>query len=142
MYKKIFCPIDGSETSDRGLKEAILLAKDQHAHLCFLHVVDLSVLIMYSPIVGGEFDTLREGGQSLLNKAVAAAQAQGLAAESRLAEIMTGSPGPTIVEEAEKYGADLIVMGTHGRRGLSRVLLGSDAATVIGQARVPVLLAK
>ncbi len=141
MFQKIFCPIDGSEPSERGMKEAILLARDQRAHLAFLHVVDLSPLIMYGPIVE-DFDRFREAGRELLATAVAAAQVQGVSAEIRMAEIMTGRPGETIAEEARKYGADLIVIGTHGRRGLSRALLGSDAAAVIGCSAIPLLLVK
>jgi nucleotide-binding universal stress UspA family protein len=142
MYKKIFCPIDGSETSNRGMREAIELAKDQQAQLCFLHVVDFSVLIMYTPVIENSFDAIRDAGQEILNSAVAAARDRGVSAESRLAEILTGRPAPTIVEEAEKYGADLIVIGTHGRRGISRLLLGSDATGVVSTGKMPVLLVK
>jgi nucleotide-binding universal stress UspA family protein len=141
MYRKIICPIDGSEPSEHGMKEAIQLAKDQNARLAFLHVVDLSPLIVYGPILA-DFDGFREAGQKLLATAVAAAQVQGVSAEVRMNEIMAGRPGEMIADEAKKYGADLIVMGTHGRRGFSRALLGSDAAAVIGSSDVPLLLVK
>lgn len=142
MYRKIICPVDGSEISNRGMREAIMLAKDQKAQLAFLHVVDFSALTLYGPMFGTDFEAFREAGQGILNAAIDAAREQGVAAEPRLAEIMAGAPGGTIVEEAGKYGADVIVMGTHGRRGLNRLLVGSDAATVIGQSNVPVLLVK
>lgn len=142
MYRKIFCPVDGSEISNRGLREAILLAKDQKAQLVLFHVVDFSVLTLYGPMFGTDFEAFRGAGQATLDAAVEAAKVHGIEAEPHIAEIMNGAPGLTIVQEAEKYGADLIVMGTHGRRGLSRLLVGSDAATVIGQGHIPVLLVK
>ncbi|HSB94863.1 MAG TPA: universal stress protein [Spongiibacteraceae bacterium] len=142
MYKRIFCPIDGSEPSLHCMREAIRLAKDQKAELCFFHIVDNSTLIMYMPIVESVFETMRQEGRNILESAVAAARAQDVQAEQKILEIMTGRAGPLIVEEAEKYGADLIAIGTHGRRGISRLLMGSDAAAVIGASKVPVLLVK
>lgn len=142
MYRKIFCPVDGSEPSRRGMREAILLARDQKATLRFLHVVDFSALTLYGPMFGDDFRIFREAGQALVDAAVEEAATHGVTAESHLAEIMTGGPGETIVQEAGKFGADLIVMGTHGRRGLSRLLVGSDAATVLGQCKTPILLVK
>jgi nucleotide-binding universal stress UspA family protein len=142
MYKKILCPIDGSETSDCGMAEAIHLAKDQQAELRFLHVVDNSALVMYMPVPGDAFELLRENGRKILAQAVSAARAQGIMAESKIAEIMVGRVAAVIVEEAVEFAPDLIVMGTHGRRGISRLLMGSDAATVVGTTAVPVLLVK
>lgn len=142
MYRTIFCPVDGSETSNRGMREAILLAKDQQAQLIFFNVVDFSPLALYGPTFGTEFEAFREAGKATLNRAIEEAKVHGCTAESRTAEIMTGGPGETIVRQAENCNANLIVMGTHGRRGLSRMLMGSDAAIVLGQARCPVLLVK
>lgn len=141
MYRKILCPVDGSETSERGRREATQLAKEQNAQLLLLHVVDFSPLTI-GPMFGTEFETFRDAGKDTLKKAIESTRAEGVEAETRLIEIMTGAAGPAIVQEAEKYGADLIVMGTHGRRGLSRLLIGSDASTVVGTARTPVLLVK
>jgi nucleotide-binding universal stress UspA family protein len=142
MYKKIFCPIDGSDPSIHCMNEAIRFAKDQQAKLCFFHIVDNSALVMYMPLVEGIFETLRQEGHNLLESAVTAASAQGVEAEQKMLEIMAGRAGPLIVEEADKYGADLIAIGTHGRRGISRLLMGSDAAAVVGTSTVPVLLIK
>src|SRR5689334_16081853 len=107
MYQKIFCPVDGSETSDRGMAEAIRIAKQQNAQLCFLHVVDNGALIMYAPVVESVFDAMRKRGQEILDNAVAAARAQGISAQHTLLEIMTGRVAPIIVEEAEHFHADL-----------------------------------
>ena len=142
MYKKIFCPIDGSETSNRGMAEATRFAKDQNAELCFCHVVDNSALVMYSPVIESAFEALRESGRKLLDAAVQQASAAGVSTSLRMSEIMVGRPADTIVEEAKRFHADLIVMGTHGRRGLSRLLLGSDALAVLTLSEVPVLLVK
>lgn len=142
MYKKILCPVDGSEASRNGVTEAIRLAKTLQAQLRFLHVVDIGAMVMYMPLSESVFETLRESGKEIIAEAMAAARAQGVEAESQMVEIMQGRVAPVIVDEAEKYAPDLIVMGTHGRRGLSRMLLGSDAAGVIGTSSVPVLLVK
>jgi len=142
MYQKILCPVDGSDASDRGMNEAIRLAGQQRSTLCFLHVVDNGALMMCMPVAEGAFDVLREGGQKTLTEAVEAARAQGVDAQSQLKEIIDGRVSAAIIGEAQDSGADLIVMGTHGRRGVSRLLLGSDAATVVGTSPVPVLLVK
>jgi nucleotide-binding universal stress UspA family protein len=142
MYRKIICPVDGSDTSKRGMRQAVILAREQNASLVLLHVVDFGPLTLYGPQFGTDFEAFRDAGRATLNAAVEEAQVHDVAAEPRLTEIMNGAPGETIVREAERCGADLIVMGTHGRRGLSRLLIGSDAATVVGQSRIPVLLVK
>lgn len=142
MYSKIICPVDGSDVSDRGMREAILLARDQKARLIFLNVVDLTDLVRHGPAFGTECKPWRDAGDAALAAAIEEAHEHGVKAERRMVEIMSGAPGEIIVQEAQRYDADLIVMGTHGRRGLSRLLVGSDAALVIGRCRAPVLLVK
>jgi nucleotide-binding universal stress UspA family protein len=145
MYKKILCPVDGSTTSDCGMLEAINLAKDQNAKIEFLHVID-----HYFPIVdmsGGGVnyadltEILRESGSKILKKAEDAARLSGVSTNSKLAESM-GQISRTIIDEAKQYQADLIVMGTHGTRGFERLMMGSDAETVVRTSPVPVLLVK
>lgn len=142
MYQRICCPIDGSETSRRGLDEAIRLSVDQGAQLYLLHVVDNSALTTYTPLVETLFQEGRDAGNAILAAARDAAEAQGVEAQTDLVEILAGRVGPTIAETAAALNADLIVMGTHGRRALGRLLMGSDAIAVIGNAAVPVLLVK
>lgn len=145
MYKQILSPVDGSPTSNCGMMEAIRLAKDQNAQLRFLHVVDT-----YFPLVdsAGELnvvymtDILRQSGQKILEDAEAAARKEGVVVETKMVEAFGARVAEYIVEHAHQWPADLIVMGTHGFRGVSRMLMGSDAETVVRASPVPVLLVK
>jgi nucleotide-binding universal stress UspA family protein len=85
---------------------------------------------------------LQEGGESVLAVGKARADAAGVAAETQLVECFGQRTSETILAEAEAWKAGLIVLGTHGRRGIGRLLLGSDAGQVLRNARVPVLLVR
>ena len=146
MYKKILVPIDGSPTSNLGLNEAIKLAKDQGAKLRLFHVVDEYVAVSGTdgtvPYAGDLLEALRQSGRKIIDKAEAVAKRSGLAAESVMLESFGGRAADFIVQQANKWGADLIVLGTHGRRGVKRLVMGSDAEQVVRTARVPVLLVR
>ncbi|MGD9842032.1 MAG: universal stress protein [Steroidobacteraceae bacterium] len=145
MYQKILVPIDGSETAARGLAEAIKLASNQHSTIRLVHVVnELMVVASYEgTIYSGELITaLRESGEKLLDVARHKVADAGVPVESELIEAHGGQAGKTIAADAERSQADLIVLGTHGRRGLSRVVMGSDAEQVVRTAKVPVLLVR
>ncbi len=146
MFKRILVPIDGSRTSDLGLDEAIKLAKDQHARLCLLHVVDESVLTQNvdagAAMVDRLLESLRDGGRKILDKAEAKVRKRRLRSHSVLVENMFGSVADVIVGQAKKWRAQLIVIGTHGRRGVSRVVMGSAAEGVVRTTPVPVLLVR
>jgi len=146
MYRKILVPIDGSPASGLGLKEAIKLARGGRATLCLLHVVDELVLIpdaLGAPIYLEEmFEALRKGGRRILARAEDKARASGVRAKSVLAEKIGGPVADVIVAQAKKQRADLIVLGTHGRRGVNRMVMGSDAEGVVRVAPVPVLLVR
>lgn len=143
MYKRIFCPVDGSPSSNRGMLEAIHLAKDQNAQLRFLHVIDTYVPMMD---LTADFnviqiaDSLRKSGKNILKKAVANAVKEGLTADSILKEIIGNTVSEFIVSEAKEWSADLIVMSTHGLRGIKRLVMGSDAEAVVRTSPIPVLL--
>ncbi|MGO8856056.1 MAG: universal stress protein [Steroidobacteraceae bacterium] len=145
MYKKILVPVDGSETSLLGLQHAILLAKDQKAALRLLHVVhDFLVAGGHGAAVyTSELrKDLRERGEEILKDAAGIAHWQGVEAETKLVETPAGSVGAMIAEHAEGWPADLIVLGTHGRRGIRRLVMGSDAEYVVRTTPVPVLLVR
>ena len=145
MYARILVPIDGSPTSSRGLAEAIKLAKDQKAKLKLLHVVDESFLMydMYGTAYWGDvIRTLRDGGEQLVAEARKQAAGQGVEVESGMADTMSLRVADKILQEAREWQADLIVMGTHGRRGFTHLVLGSDAEAVLHGTSVPVLLIK
>jgi nucleotide-binding universal stress UspA family protein len=145
MYKQILCPVDGSPASNCGMMEAIHLAKDQNAKLRFLHVVD-----KYFPIMDamGDFnvvyldDILRENGKKVLHKAEAAAHKAGVEADSRMVEAIGGRVSKFVMQQVKECSADLIIMGTHGLRGVERIVMGSDAETVVRNSLVPVLLVR
>ncbi len=145
MYTKILVAVDGSETSLLGLQHAILLAKDQKAALRVLHVVHdyWAADGLHGLVRSGELlNELRERGETILNEAVSLARKQDVVAEAETVETVVGSPGAAIVEYAERWPADLIVIGTHGRRGIRRLVMGSDAEYVVRVTPVPVLLVR
>ena len=143
MYKRILVPIDGSPASNLGLEEAIHLAKDQNAALRLLHV--LNEWLIVSPDAAGANpgdiqEELRAGGDALLNEADARARAAGVTTTSAMLEQMGSPVGAAILRHADEWKADLLVCGTHGRRGVRRLVLGSDAEYIIRHTRIPVLL--
>ena len=145
MYQRILVPVDGSHTSTLGLHEAIRLAIDQRASLRSIHVVDELLIAQNFEgyINAGELiDSLEASGRKALEKAAALAKKHDLKVEATMFETMGGRVADVIVREARKWKADLIVMGTHGRRGFGRMVLGSDAEAVLREARVPVLLVR
>ncbi len=145
MYKQILCPVDGSPTSNCGMTEAIQLAKNQNAKLRFLHVID-----MYFPIVDatGDFnvvnidDILRKNGNKVLKKAEAAAHKAGVVSDSQMVEAIGARVSKFVVNQAKAWPADLIVIGTHGLRGVERLVMGSDAETIVRTSPVPVLVVR
>jgi nucleotide-binding universal stress UspA family protein len=146
MYDKILVPVDGSPTSQRGLEEAMRLAKLCGAQLRLVHVVDL---LSFNLAAAGDagmtaelWDALKEGGQQILARARDQVAAVGLAVDTHLFENLAGRVADLVVDEARQWGASLIVLGTHGRRGVGRLMLGSDAEQVARHASVPVLLVR
>jgi len=149
MFKHILVAVDGSATANRGLSTAIELAADQRATLHVLHVVDdLAAMpavnegFIPADYIEGMIESLREGGRQVVAKANALAGARGIEVKTLLVESRGRSVAETILAQARRQKADLIVLGTHGRRGLRRVLLGSDAENVLRDARIPVLLVR
>jgi nucleotide-binding universal stress UspA family protein len=143
MYARILAPIDGSPTSERGLMEAINLAKDQQAKLRLLHVVDGSVLMFDATGMvnwGDVIDLLREDGERLIARAKALAATHGVEADGIVLKTMSERAAHQILRNAREWPADIIVMGTHGRRGFKHLVLGSDAEAVLHDAPAPVLL--
>jgi len=143
MYKRILAPVDGSGPSGRGLNEAIQLAKEQNATLRLLHVInDFPIMVEMSDSINFEAvrEGLRQSGLALLERASKQAGSEGVKVETHLVDQRSGRAADAIVEDARSHGCDLIVIGTHGRRGMSRMLLGSDAERVLRQSSVPVLL--
>jgi nucleotide-binding universal stress UspA family protein len=150
MFKTILVPVDGSPPSAKGTAAAIRMAADQNANLIFLNVVDESVVAQYAgnAAFGPAFDvsqfmdSLEKAGAEILAKAQAKARKSGITSRTVLVETMGLRVADVIVRQAKKHKADLIVIGTHGRRGLSRLVIGSDAEGVLRSAPVPVMLVR
>ena len=150
MFRRILVPVDGSATSRRGLRLAIELARDQKAVLELLHVIDM--LLVTPALSGGTYvstqqveqfvTALRSQGEKVLAQAEGLARKAGLQCRAVVVETPGSPVADSIVAHARKRRVDLIVIGTHGRRGLSRMVLGSDAEGVVRESPVPVLLVR
>jgi nucleotide-binding universal stress UspA family protein len=144
MYQRIMVAVDGSNTSERGLNEAIKLAKDQNAKLAIVHVTDLVIVDWAGEFSGDYVEALRELGRNTIEHARKIVHEAGIEAEVQAPEIVTTGfhVADTIAEVARTWNADLLVVGTHGRRGMSRVLLGSVAEGTVRVAPCPLLLVR
>ncbi len=145
MYGKILVPVDGSGTSTCGLGEAIKVAKNFGGRIRLVHVVNEFIIDgVYSPgmYAADLFQSLRDTGKTILAEAEALVRQSGVEVDSVLLESIGGPAADFIIAEAKQWAADLIVMGTHGRRGLARLAMGSDAEQVVRAMTVPVLLVR
>lgn len=142
-YKRILVPVDGSPTSNKGLDEAIRLAALQRSRLRLVHIIDESVAFGTAETAASTnllLDALRRSGKKALDAAEARVRRKGLRPETALLENPAGRIADRIVELAKRWHADLVVMGTHGRSGFDRLLMGSNAELVARHSPVPVLL--
>lgn len=142
MYQRIMVAVDGSNTSQRGLSEAINLAKDQHAVLAIVHVVDLVIARSGGQFLNVFVESTRSISQEVVEQARKTAHDAGIEPEIRTPEIVTGGyhVSETIAEFAREWHADLLVVGTHGRRGITKMLMGSVADGIVRLAPCPLLL--
>lgn len=147
MYRRILVPIDGSATSTLGLRHAVGLAKDQGARLRVLNVLDDKLAVPgidayaaadLTALIG----CLNTEGRKSVKEAAALAAKNGVKADTQMTEGRGRFVSDVVIDDAKTWRADLIVMGTHGRRGWNRLLLGSDAERVLRDSPVPVLLVR
>jgi nucleotide-binding universal stress UspA family protein len=141
IFAKLLVPIDGSPASSAAAQLAASLAKEQQAEIVFCCALENASLMEAAkrPAIDPAFAVRDEQvhAHALLDEAVAAAKGAGVTASSQAAE----SDAVTyILGCADATGADLIVMGTHGRGGLAHAFLGSTAEGVLRHAKVPVLV--
>lgn len=148
MYQRILVPVDGSQTSNKALVTALQMATASggRARLRLLHVVDemayLTGYDQYGGYSGELIRVMRETGAKILNDAMAIAQAAGVEVDNMLFDKFGERLGETVANAAKLWNADLIVVGTHGRRGVGRMLLGSGAEQIVRLAPVPVLVVR
>jgi nucleotide-binding universal stress UspA family protein len=146
MYQRILVPYDGSPTSTLGLDEAVKLARLTGAKLRLIHVVDdlafatgFEAAAVY---VGDVLPMMRAAGAEILAQGKQRAAGSGVEVDTVLLEGLAARVCDVVVEQVKAWGAELIVIGTHGRRGMGRVMMGSDAEQIVRMAPVPVLLVR
>jgi len=149
MYSRILVATDGSETSELAIETAARLALDQHAQLRIVHVIEQSRLAFAAagPVavdLEGILEALRKAGQAALERGRAIAQQTGVQAETAIVgdDAIDDRVAVVLADEARRWKADLIVLGTHGRRGINHLLMGSVAEAVVRVATAHVLLVR
>jgi len=136
MYEQILIPTDGSETATAALQEAIEIADAYDATLHALHVTDTTA-IPTNLDAESALRALDEAGRETLDAAMEQAKMAGV--KSVQAKVARGPPYRAILDYVDDHDVDLIVMGTHGRTGLDRYLIGSVTEKVVRLSDVPVL---
>ena len=146
MYRRILVSVDGSATSKKALTEAIRMAgyAGGRCELRLIHVLDeMASFTGFDPYAAPSGDlihVMREAGEKILAEALAVALSAGVTADTLLIDRFGERLGETVAEEARNWKADLMVVGTHGRRRVGRMFLGSGAEQIIRLAPVPVLV--
>ena len=145
LFRKIVVPVDGSAPSDAAVKLAVKLARDQEAKLVFVHVCEVAKIaaMVSAPAVGVDpsyaLEAEHEAGEEALRDAADVASRGAIPCEQCIED---GSSVDTILGVARREGADLIVIGSHGRGGIPRALLGSVTEGVLRHSAVPVLVTR
>jgi nucleotide-binding universal stress UspA family protein len=148
MYANILMSTDGSEVAKKGVEHGIALAKSLNAKAIVITVTEPLPVDYGSGHAAGwipsqeEFDrydaACKERAGKVLDEAAAVAQRSGLSAD--LLHVSSPHPAGAIIETAKSRGCDLIVMASHGRRGLRKLFLGSQTSEVVADGSVPVLV--
>lgn len=140
MYQHILIPVDGSSTSEHALQEALRLAQQHGAQLELVYVVE-NILNKEGFVIYPELqETMRNKGRKILTQALNVVQGAGMTAETKLLEGGGARIASVILAEAKRWRAELIVIGTHGRTGISKLIFGSVAEGVVRTSHIPVLL--
>ncbi|MEO7401554.1 MAG: universal stress protein [Polaromonas sp.] len=144
MFKRILVPVDGSQTSSKALQTALQMAKESGGCVRIVHLLDAAAYMSSSGGYGNYPSDLpgamSDVGHQVLEDAANLAKTAGVQAETHLFESFDGRLPDVVSDDAEQWKADLVVVGSHGRRGIGRLLLGSGAEQIMRQAPVPVLV--
>ena len=131
MFKNIMVPTDGSKFASKAEDVAIEMAKKFDSKVVAVHIIDDKLIY--------PFEVLEEEGKSILKKV----HEKGEKKEVKVDEVLiVGSPTRDMKKIAEKVGADIIVIGTHGKTGLEKLIMGSVAESTLKTVKIPVLLLK
>ena len=139
MFKRILVPVDGSETSTKALVAALQLARESGGRVRIVHALDELAYLSGYEYSGDMLEQARQYAKKVVDDAVALAASAGVSADGQLLEAPGRRLGDIVADQARAMEADLVVVGTHGRRGIGRLVLGSGAEQVIRMAPVPVL---
>ncbi len=146
MYKHIIVAVDDSPTSQRAIEEGAALAVANGSRLTVVHAVDEALFSHFNRVTLASRDAVQKAliteGQSVLDSAVAAATAAGAKPEGRLLVSENHSTSDQIVKTVSDVGADLLVVGSHGRRGVQRLLLGSVAEKLLKKVGISVMVVR
>jgi|SRR5690625_180178 len=145
MYKNILVPIDGSATARQALDEAVKLAQMTGGRITLMHVVDAMAHVYGTDaavIQAQVRPAMLKAGEQLLEQAKEDIGDTNLDIQTHVEETGGGRVADAIVDYVDREKCDLIVLGTHGRRGIERIMMGSDAEQVARIAPVPVLLVR
>ena len=146
MYERILVPVDGSPTSMSGLGEAIRMAALNGASIRLMHVLDAWSYTngFEPPAVYCEqvLPSMRKGGARILDDARRKVLEAGLAVSTMLVEKVTQRVSELVIAQAHDWCADIIVIGSHGRHGFDRAMMGSNAEEIVRLAPVPVLVVR
>jgi len=148
MFKHIMLPIDGSELSTKAVNEGIALAKSIGAKVTVLHVISHFHIIIEQGLGSKEVRAIekeheelaRKGAQKALDRVSETAKKAGVKYEGVV--LVGDHPYQEIIDTAAKHRCDLVVMASHGRRGLESLLLGSVTAKVLTHSKIPVLVVR
>ena len=146
MYNRILVPVDGSVTSEAGLTEAIRLARLSGGALRLLHVIE-DVPYVGEAAAYGQWPSERtqaaiDRGQELLRQCATRVADQGVQVDTLLIEAGSHRLEHYVNEQIQSWPAEIVVLGTHGRRGAQRLILGSDAEQILRVSEVPVMLVR
>jgi nucleotide-binding universal stress UspA family protein len=146
MYQRILVPFDGSTTSSRGLDEGIRIAAATGASLRLIYMVDDLLYVTgfesYPAYAAEVIPFMRDAGEKILQEGKSRVEKAGLKVDTLLFEGVALRLSDVVADQVKTWGADLVVIGTHGRRGVGRMVLGSDAEQIVRTATVPVLLVR
>lgn len=144
MYQRILVPLDGSATANRALATAIELAQTFGARLRLVYVVEASSYLggydMYGTYTDELITAMTGAGEMIVGDGMRIAKAAGVEADCMVFDKFGERLGESVANAAKLWEADLIVVGTHGRRGIGRVLMGSGAEQIVRLSPVPVLV--
>lgn len=148
MYKNILVPHDGSELSDEAADHAIALARSVKSKLTLLHVIAHRHLVLDEGVssklvqrLENEYEAAaKKNAEERIAKVIARATKGGVESDSKV--VIADDPYTEIINQARALGCDLIVMASHGRRGLEGLLLGSETVKVLTHSRTPVLVVR